>query len=108
MNYGSRLYAKYKFCDQGLGTPILFWEKVFSDKQGGFLGGWRPFIYIQNSPSYRTWKIIKIYVVANLWRRLAAITLSGGKARHSIYIFLQLTFFIFCFNTYKLCWGSTQ
>ena len=29
MNDGSRLSAKYKVCDQGLGTPILFWEKVF-------------------------------------------------------------------------------
>ena len=48
------------------------------------LGGWRPFIYIQNSPSYRTSKIIEIHVVANLWRRLAAITLSGGKARHNV------------------------
>ena len=26
----------------------------------------------------------EIYVDANLWRRLAAITLSGGKARHNI------------------------
>ena len=31
---------------------------------------------------YRTRKIIVRHVVANLWRRLAAITLSGGKVLH--------------------------
>ena len=49
--------------------------------------GWlAPFClyFLKNNHSYRTIDNVERHVVANSWRRLAAITLSGGEARHKI------------------------
>ena len=37
INYGSRLYENYKVCDQGLGKPMLCWERLSSYKQREFI-----------------------------------------------------------------------